>query len=104
MWGTISAIVVVPPTSRSATVEPKVGVANRRHRPSLVLRTSDAESRSVVLEVLSPRSVRDARRSIGPNLLVRSIEAGEGWIETRSACDSREAEGCPEDTNEMKTG
>jgi hypothetical protein len=44
-------------------------------------------------KVLSPRFVHHARRSIGPKLPVRSIEADEGSTDTRSACDSREAEG-----------
>jgi hypothetical protein len=46
--GPISATVVVPPYSVLTTFEAKVVTINRRHRPSLVLRTSDAESRGIV--------------------------------------------------------
>jgi hypothetical protein len=47
VWGTISAIDVVPPYSMLMAFEAKIVTINRRHRPSLDLRTSDAESRGI---------------------------------------------------------
>jgi hypothetical protein len=76
-----------PIRQREDGFEPEVGAVDRRHRPSLVLRTGDAESRGVALEAGRPRTVRCRTVIIGPDLPVRTIEADEGSIDARSACD-----------------
>src|SRR5947207_455298 len=60
--GSISAIVLVPPASVMTTFEPRVEAVNRRHRPSLVPRTTDAESRGLIWKL----DVRDACVHVDP--------------------------------------
>jgi hypothetical protein len=72
-----------PTRQREDDFEPKVGAVNRRHRPTLVLRTNVAESRSIELEV-------------------RPIEADEGFDRCAPRMDSRKRRGCSSSTGEIQ--
>lgn len=87
VWATISAIATVPPISARTTSSLRSEPVNRRHRPSLVLRTNGAESRVLIGGLPSETRAMLHGDHIGPNLPMRSIEANEDSTDARSARD-----------------
>jgi hypothetical protein len=101
MWGTTSAIVVIPPRQREDDFEPKVGAVNRRHRPTLVLRTGDAESRGIVLEFLASEipcemhgdpSDRTFRCARSKPMRVRPMRAPHAIVASGGGCSTSTGE------------